>query len=306
MQAAWLGPRYWPTWLGMGIMRLLAWLPYRWLCAIGTGLGAMVRRLPVRFVDIARRNIDMCLPELTAAQRADLLARHFASLGIAVCETALAWYAPGEKLRPLARVTGAEHLQQALAQGRGVILLAAHFTTLEIGARFCAMQWPTNIVYRPSKNPVLGNFLARCRDRQAKRAIRRDDIRAMVSALRANEIVWFAPDQSYRKKGALMVPFFGIPAATNPATSRLARMTGAAVLPFFVERLPDGAGYTVNIGAALQDFPSEDAMADALRVHRLIEAQVRRVPEQYLWIHRRFKSVNPGDPDRYASRDATV
>lgn len=300
MQWSLLAPRYWPTWLGMGIMRLLAWLPYRALCAIGTGLGAMVRRLPVRFVAIARRNIELCLPELAPPQRADLLARHFASLGIAVCETALAWYSPKEKLRPLVRYSGAEHLQGALAQGHGVILLAAHFTTLEIGARFCAMQWPTNIVYRPSKNPVLGNFLARCRDRQAKRAIRRDDIRAMVSALRANEIVWFAPDQSYRKKGALMVPLFGVPAATNPATSRLARMTGAAVLPYFVERLPEGGGYTVSIGAPLQQFPSEDPAADALRVHQMIEAQVRRVPEQYLWIHRRFKSVNPEDPDRYA------
>ena len=178
--------------------------------------------------------------------------------------------------------------------------MAAHFTTLEIGARFCALQWPINIVYRPSKNAVLSAFLARQRAAQAKRAIRRDDIRSMISALRSNEIVWFAPDQSYRKKGAQMVPFFGIPAATNPATSRLARMTGAAVLPYFVERQSQGKGYTVNIGAALQQFPSEDPAADALRVNVLIEAQVRRVPEQYLWIHRRFKSVNPADPDRYA------
>jgi KDO2-lipid IV(A) lauroyltransferase len=229
-----------------------------------------------------------------------LLAAHFSSLGIAVCETALAWYASDEKVRPLARIDGAEHLQAALARGKGVILLAAHFTTLEIGARFCNLQWPLNIVYRPSKNAVLSEFLGRCRDRQAKRAIRRDDIRSMVSALRANEIVWFAPDQSYRKKGAQMVPFFGVPAATNPATSRLARMTGAAVLPYFVERHPRCGGYTVRIDAPLQDFPGEDPAADALRVHHLIEAQVRRVPEQYLWIHRRFKSVNALDPDRYA------
>ncbi len=300
MRAALLSPRYWPTWLGMGLMRFLAWLPYRWLCAIGASLGALVRRFPVRFVRIARRNIELCLPELDATGRERVLAQHFASLGIAVCETALAWYASDAKIRPLGRIEGGEHLRDALAAGRGVILLAAHFTTLEIGARFFVLQWPINIVYRPSKNAVLARFLEIKRAAQVKRAIRRDDIRSMVSALRANEIVWFAPDQSYRKKGAQMVPFFGIPAATNPATSRLARMTGATVLPYFVERQPQCAGYVIKIGTALEGFPGADPIADALRVHQLIEAQVRRVPEQYLWIHRRFKSVDPAAPDRYA------
>ncbi len=127
---------------------------------------------------------------------------------------------------------------------------------------------------------------------------------ALITALRANEPVWYAPDQAYRKKGAEMVPFFGIPAATNTATSRLARMTGAAVLPFFQERLPSGE-YRMVIYPMLENFPSDDAVADAKRFNALIEAQVRRVPEQYLWIHRRFKGLSPDYPDCYKRKRAS-
>ncbi len=126
----------------------------------------------------------------------------------------------------------------------------------------------------------------------------RDDVRTLITALKSNEPVWYAPDQSYRKKGAEMVPFFGIPAATNTATSRLARMTGAAVLPYFQERMPDGK-FRMVIHPMLENFPSDDPVADAKRFNEYIEAQVRRVPEQYLWIHRRFKGLTPDYPDYY-------
>jgi Kdo2-lipid IVA lauroyltransferase/acyltransferase len=130
-----------------------------------------------------------------------------------------------------------------------------------------------------------------------------DDIRAMVRALKNNEAVWYAPDQSYRNKGAAMVKFFGIPAATTTATSRLARISGAAVLTYFPERLPGNAGYRVVIGAALEDFPGTDIVRDVERFNHLLEAQIRRVPEQYLWVHRRFKGLDGDYPDYYG-RDA--
>ena len=139
----------------------------------------------------------------------------------------------------------------------------------------------------------------RNRGRHAKRAIPRDDVRTLVAALKANEAVWYAPDQSYRKKGAEMVPFFNIPAATNTATSRLARMTGAAVLPYFPERLPGAEGYRMSIQPMLEDFPTKEPAVDAERFNALIEAHVLHVPEQYLWIHRRFKGLTPDYPDYY-------
>jgi Kdo2-lipid IVA lauroyltransferase/acyltransferase len=295
-----LSPRYWPTWLGLALLRALVPLPYGVLHALGRVLGRLLRVLPTGFVRTARRNLELCLPELGPSEREALMDRHFESLGIALFETALAWWAPDERIRRLARIDGLEHLDAALASGRGAILLAAHFTTLEIGARFMTATRPTNIMYRPTKNALLAEFLSRNRARRARRAIPRDDIRAVIGALKAGQIVWYAPDQSYRKKGAEMVPLFGIPAATNTATSRLARITDAAVLPYFCERLPRD-GYRVTVHPPLEDFPTDSPRADAERFNHFIEAQVRRAPEQYLWIHRRFKGLSADDPDHYAS-----
>ena len=296
-----LAPRYWPTWVGIGVLRLLSLLPFSRQLTLGAALGAVLRRLPVRFVRIARRNIDLCLPELEAAQRRRLLDRHFVSLGIALLEIAAAWWWSTARLQTISRVEGLEHLRAALARGQGAILLTAHFTPLEIGGRILAAATPVNIIYRPTKNEALAYVLGRCRSRNGGHAIPRDDIRAMIAALKKNECVWYAPDQSYRKKGAQMVPFFGIPAATNTATSRIARMTGCAVLPFFVERLPGAAGYRAVIQPPLEDFPSECPRTDAERFHRFIEAQVRAVPDQYLWIHRRFKGLTAQDPNYYGA-----
>jgi Kdo2-lipid IVA lauroyltransferase/acyltransferase len=295
-------PQYWPTWFALAVGRGLSALPFAWLLTFGRGLGRVLRVLVGSFNRIARRNLELCLPELTPAEREDLRKKHFESLGIALFETALSWWASHERIRSISHVEGREHLEAALAKGKGAILLSAHFTTLEIGARILATMMPINIMYRPTKNQLLAYFLARNRGRLTKRAIRRDDVRTLVTALRSNEVVWYAPDQSYRKKGAEMVRLFGIPAATNTATSRLAGMTGAAILPYFVERLPGTQGYRAVIHPALEDFPTDSPVADAERFNHYIEEQVRRVPEQYLWIHRRFKGLSDDYPDYYSRR----
>lgn len=300
MRLALLEPRYWPTWAGMAILRLLVLLPFPVLVPLGAMLGRIFRRLPLRFVRTARRNIELCLPELCPREREQLIDQHFVALGIALLETAMCWWWPAERINRLVQVEGAEHLHAALERGNGVILLTAHFTSLEMGGRVMASLAPLNILYRPTKNEVLARFLARCRTAHGGRAIASDDIRSLITALRNNQCAWYAPDQSYRKKGAEMVPLFGIPAATNTSTSRLARITGAVVLPFFCERLPGTQGFKVVIHAPLKDFPSESAAADTERFNRLIEAQVRAAPEQYLWIHRRFKGLTPDYPDYYA------
>jgi KDO2-lipid IV(A) lauroyltransferase len=295
-------PQYWPTWLGLVILRTLSLLPYSWLMALGTGLGRVLRVLLGSFNRTARRNLELCLPDLTPPEREWLVARHFESLGMAIFETGMSWWASNRRIQGISHIEGREHLEAALARGKGVLMLSAHFTTLEIGARILAANVPLNIMYRPTKNELLAFFLARNRSRHTKRAIRRDDVRTLVTALRGNDIVWYAPDQSYRKKGAEMVRLFGIPAATNTATSRLAGMTGAAVLPYFVERLSGNRGYRAVIHPPLEDFPGESPVADAERFNHFIEQHVRRVPEQYLWIHRRFKGLTDDYPDYYARR----
>jgi Kdo2-lipid IVA lauroyltransferase/acyltransferase len=295
-----VAPQYWPTWLGLALLRLVAPLPYRAQLSLGRWLGRLFRVLPTGKVRVVRRNLELAMPNLGRRERDALVGRHFESVGIALVETALAWWASDERIRSLARIEGLEHLESALARGRGAILLSAHFTTLEIGARAITATRPVNIMYRESKNALLAEFLRRNRARRSRRAIPRDDVRTLIGALKANEPVWYAPDQSYRKKGAEMVSLFGIPAATNTATSRLARLTGAAVLPYFPERLPDARGYRIRIEPALENFPGDSPVADAERLNRLIEAHVRRVPEQYLWIHRRFKGLSADYPDYYA------
>ncbi len=301
MPARLYGPRYWPTWLALGFVRLVLLLPFPALLAIGRGMGRLARRLPLPYVRVARRNIELCLPELDGPAREALLARHFESLGIGVLESALTWWSNDARIASLSEVQGLEHLQAALTHGKGAIILLAHFTTLQIGARILNIRIPINVLYRPTKNELLAAVSGGSFGRQARKAILRDDVRGMISALKRNEIVWYAADQSYRKKGAMMVPFFGIPAATNVFTSRLSQMTGAAVLYYSSERLPGTRGWRAVIEPAFEGWPSGDAAADTLLYHARIEAQVRRVPEQYWWIHKRFKGLSADDPDYYGS-----
>jgi KDO2-lipid IV(A) lauroyltransferase len=225
---------------------------------------------------------------------------------MALCESSMSWWSSDERIRSLSRIEGCEHLDAARSHGRGIILLTAHFTTLEISARILNTNRPICALYNPLRNPVLAAASNASRERRARNAIRNDDIRAMVRALRNNEIVWYAPDQCYRKKGAQMLPFFGLPSATNTFTSRLAQMTGATILYLSHERLPDGAGYRVVIHPPPQGIPSVDAVADTMHFNSFIEAEVERNPSQYWWIHRRFKGLDAEYPDYYRRGEMAV
>ncbi len=301
MPMRFLAPRYWPTWLGLGLMRVIQLLPHGMLLGVGRLIGRVVRRLPLHYAQVARCNLALCLPEMPALQRERVLNQHFEALGMGVCESAMTWWGSDAEIARLSRIAGVEHLRRALDQGRGAILLTAHFTTLEIGARILNSVFPINALYRPPKNDLLTHIAVSNRNRYARGTIERDDIRGMVRALRDNECVWYAPDQSYRKKGAEMVPFFGVPAATNVFTSRLATLTGAAVLFIGHERLPGNAGYRVSIHPAPEGYPSPSATDDAEQYHHFVEAEVRRNPAQYWWIHRRFKGLSADYPNYYGS-----
>jgi KDO2-lipid IV(A) lauroyltransferase len=298
MRVELLRPKYWLTWVGLCVLRGIELLPFAAQRYVATALGVLIRHLPLAYVRIAERNIALCLPHLSAAERAGLIDRHCQSLGMALCETAMTWWSSDERVGRLAEVQGLEHLQAAFAEGRGVILIGGHFTTIEIATRILGTMVPMNVVYRPTKNALLSHIMHTSFCRHGN-PIRHDDIRAMIRALKHNEAVWYAPDQSYRNKGAAMVNFFGIPAATTTATSRLARISGAAVLTYFPERLPGRAGYRVVIGPAFEDFPGSDPVHDVERFNELLQAQILKIPEQYLWMHRRFKGLSADYPDYY-------
>lgn len=291
MQAELYKPRYWPTWLLMGYMRLGTLLPYRLQLALGEATGWLFRQVAGRRWRITLKNLELCFPELDERARRKLARQHFASLGKAIIEFGMCWWASWERIGRLGKVVGAENLHTARAQGKGVILLASHFTTLEICGRLMGMETDLYLMYRPIGNPVIEKVMRESRERLFERAIPRNDIRVLLRSLKDGKPIWYATDQGYRGKNSIMVPFFGIPAPTNPALSRVARTSGAPVVPFFVERLPGAQGYQVTILPALEGFPSGDDAADALRLNKLLEAHIRKVPEQYLWSHDRFKVV---------------
>lgn len=272
----------------------LAQLPYRVQMGLGRALGRVLAPFARERRRVARINLRLCFPELEPAVRRRLLRAHFASLGAAAFEIALSWWAPERRLHGLDRIEGLEHLHAALGRGRGVILLSAHFTSLEIGGRLLALHAPFHVLYREHKNPAFESVMRRARERHFEKAIPREDMRSLLRSLRSNLPVWYAPDQNYGGEHSVYVPFFGVPAATITTTSRIARISGAAVVPFFAHRLPGARGYRLVLYPALTDFPGDEPQADALRINRLIEDEIRKAPEQYLWVHRRFKTHPDG------------
>lgn len=300
-----LAPRYWLTWAGLGITWALAQLPYRWLMRLGRGLGRVMGALPGERRHVAEVNLSLCFPELTVAQRHEVLRRHFESLGMALMETALCWWASPARLHGLLReVRGLEHLEKILSQdhggGRGAIVLIGHFTTMEMIGTLLHTQVAVHVTYRQHKNALFEEVMLRARQSHEDAAlIEHGNIRAMLRALKNNNALWYAPDQNYAGKHSTFAPFFGIAAATMTATADMARISGAPVIPLFPERLPDGSGYRITLQPALEGFPTGNAEQDAARLNALFESQVRRIPEQYLWVHRRFKTRPAGEEPVY-------
>jgi KDO2-lipid IV(A) lauroyltransferase len=297
-------PRYWPAWIGMGALRIVCLLPHRVALTVGRGLGRIAERLAGGRRAVVRRNIELCFPELTTAERNALASKHFEALGMSLIEMGLGRWASDRMHRKIARLDGIEHLQQALDSGKGVILLSAHFTALEISGRLLAMNCPPfDAVFRKNRSEFITELQRTGRERSADETIEKRDIKRMVRSLRAGRPVWYAPDQSYDRKGAAVIPFFGVPSMHTTATSTLARLGDAVTLPFFPRRLDDGS-YVHTILPPLDDFPGNDPVEDTKKYVRVLEEHIRRCPEQYFWIHRKFKNLPEGYDDYYAHLDA--
>ena len=293
-------PRHWPSWIGFGLIWLLIHLPVSWLLALSKLLGKLLYHAAKRRRRIAEINIKLCFPDWDESQRQQLLRDHFSAMVMGLFEMGMAWWMSEKRLSKIMDVVGQEHLDAALAQGKGAILLSAHFTCLELSGRFYSMSipHPWSGMYRPHENPVIEHLFQRDRKRFFSQLIPREDIRSFLRRLKANEPIWYAPDQNYRKRGHVMAAFFGIPAATTPATSKLAKISTAAVIPFEYRRQPDNNRYLLQFHPALENFPANDDVADASRINQVFEQMIRRAPEQYFWMHRRFK-LGHGEPDVY-------
>ena len=299
-----LHPRFWALWLGLGLLWLTVQLPYAVLLQLGRLLGLGMYRVASERRQVAARNLELCFPHLPSVERKRLLKENFASTGIAFFEMAMSWWWPKARLAKLAHIQGLEHLQEAQQAGEGAILMALHFTTLEIGAALLGQRHTIDGMYREHKNPLFDFVQRRGRERHNadSLAVEREDVRGMIKLLRKGRAIWYAPDQDYGAKQSIFVPLFGIPAATVTATTHFARLGKARVIPFTQERLADGGGYRLLLHPPLANFPGDTEEADALRINQWVEQAVSACPEQYLWAHRRFKSRPAGSPKLYEKR----
>ena len=241
----------------------------------------------------------LCLPALSADERIALVEANLRDAGIMLVEFALAWFGSDEAIANVpVQIEGLDRLAEAKANGRGVLLVGGHFSHLELCARLVSYRHRIAAMYRVMDSPVFEQEVLAARLRYADAMFTKTQIRQSVRYLRDGGVLWYAPDQDMRGKDSVFVPFFGVPAATISATHHLARMSGALVMPFFHRRLPDG-GYVIRIGEPLHDFPSDDVVTDTTRINTEIEAMVRAAPDQYFWLHKRFKTRPAGSDPVY-------
>ncbi len=285
--------------LGLLPVRVLGRLPVRLARLLVRPLALPMRLAMKRRRKIAERNLDLCFPALSSRQRRRLLRAHFRHLSESLAEIAAAWCRPGRLDDRFGRVTGLEHLEAARAGGQGVLLITAHTTCLELGARLFGERVAASGIYRPLRNRVVDAFQNRGRARYADAMIPRDNLRAMVRTLRQGKVLWYAPDQDFGPERSRFAPFFGIQTATAVGILELARLGRARVVPMYPIKDERSGAVTVIIDEAFEDFPGPDPEADLARVNAFIERYVRQAPAQYWWLHRRFKTTPEGERPRY-------
>lgn len=297
---AFLHPRHWVTWAGLGLLWLLVQLPYPVLSRLGETIGKLSRRFLKRRERIARRNLELCFPDMTEAMRDAMIEKNFMSLGMGLFETGMAWFWPDRRVRRWFDVEGYQNLVQAQASHKGVMVVGVHFMSLELGGRVMGLCQPMMATYRPHNNPLMEWVQTRGRMRSNKSMIDRRNLKGLVSELKKGEAVWFAPDQDYGRKGSTFAPFFSVPnAATTNGTYVLSRLSGASMLTVTMVRKADRSGYQLYIGKALEDYPVKNEEEAARYINQVIEREILRAPEQYLWIHRRFKTRPIGEASLY-------
>jgi Kdo2-lipid IVA lauroyltransferase/acyltransferase len=293
-------PRHWPAWIGIGLIWLVARVPYRVLLGVGRFVGWLAARLIGRDRrGTAATNIALCFPDLDDAARARMLEANLRDSGVMLIEFALAWMGSERAISKIPlTIEGLQHLEAAHAAKRGVLLVGAHFSHLELCARLVSQRLRIAGMYREHEDAAFEWAIKRARLRYASAMFTKDELRQTVRWLKAGGTIWYAPDQDMRGKDAVFAPFFGVPAATITATHHLSRLSGAVVIPFFHRRLDEG-GYAIRLEAPLADFPGPDVIVDTTRVNAAIERMVREAPTQYLWMHKRFKTRPPGEASVY-------
>lgn len=274
---------------------ILAILPWAIQYRLGQFLGSVAFNNLKSRRKTTIRNMEVCFPEWTAEQVEANARQVFIDQMIGIFETLNAWYSP-QWFKNRVQIEGLEHIQNAQAEGKGILLLGTHSTLLDAGGYLCAQFFEPDVVYRPQNNPLLDMLIVRCRATIYANQVDHDDMRGLIRNLKNGHAIWYSPDQDFGLKQGVMAPFFGTPAATVTAHRRLLKIAKAVAIPLYFYRDGDISNpqYHVLIEPALDNFPNDDEVSDAIRTNKIIENQLRIAPTQYMWFHRRFKTRPQG------------
>jgi lipid A biosynthesis lauroyl/palmitoleoyl acyltransferase len=294
-----LNPRYWYAWPVLALMLVLSWMPSRVLWVLGSGLGEFASWFPTSNRRFAKRNIELCFPEMGPQAREHLVKKHFRLTGFAILSLSVTWFAPRWRIKRFITVRDKHHIDDALARGKNVILLAPHFIGLDMGGLRVSMGMNYISMFRKARDPLL-EYLFQRRSRFGGVLVERmASLRPIIRYLREGRPFYYLPDQDMGERASVFVPFFGIPTATVTTLSRIAETTNAVVIPCLTRILPHGRGYEVRLHPPFENFPTADPVADARYMNEQIEQWVREMPDQYMWSYRRFKTRPNNEPSLY-------
>ncbi len=285
--------------LGVFILWLIHFLPFRLIVAIGEVLGMLAYLVAGERRRVGGINLELCFPDMSEAERKRLLRAHFKIFFRGLIERSILWWSSAARISSLIRVEGAEHFEAV--KGQPMILLTPHFIGMDAGGQWVAQQVDTVCMYANQKSRYLTELLLqkRARFRNQHLYSRQQGLRPILKGMRGNLPFIYPPDQDQGIKDGAFIPFFGVPAATMTSLPRIAQMAGAKVVPGITRVLPGGGGYVLTFYPAWENYPSGDDITDARRMNEFIEQRVLEMPEQYFWLHKRFKTRPEGEAKFY-------
>jgi KDO2-lipid IV(A) lauroyltransferase len=282
-------PKYWLTWLSIILLYCISWLPYRLQTYIGKGFGKLIKLLAKKRYEVARRNLELCFPNLTTKQRQDILNANLDCAGMAILEASMGWWWPTWRVQKMAEFEGYEHIEAILAKGKGVLAYAIHNMNLELAVRVAGLKNPSVAFYRKHNNPLMEYMQYHGRNRSNKYMVHKRDVKGLISALNDGEVCFYLPDQDYGRKKCEFVPLFDVPeVATTTGSVLFAKEANCETVFIIPLKTPDG--YKIKVLPGLENFPSGDDKKDVGRINQMVEKMIMVAPEQYLWMHKRFKT----------------
>ncbi|MBU2869673.1 LpxL/LpxP family Kdo(2)-lipid IV(A) lauroyl/palmitoleoyl acyltransferase [Colwellia sp. E2M01] len=294
-------PKYWLTWVGVFILYSISWLPFKLQLAMGRVIGRLFLKFASKRKHVALTNLQLCFPEKSEQELQHLLTKNFENTGIALFETGMGWWWPNWRINRKVKVDGAHYITAAQKEGNGVLVLGMHNLSLEICARGAGISNPLVVFYRPHNNRLMEFFQHRGRARSNKYMLGKRDVKGLLRALNDKDACAYLPDQDYGRNKSLFVPFFAVKeTATTTGTLIFASKKNTKTLMMIPRRNADDSGYTVEVTPPFENFPSGNDEQDVTTINQRLEEAILVQPEQYMWLHRRFKTrPNESDPSLY-------